>query len=119
MANTVKDTIASRLVAILAGSGVNLADVQAVRSALESAGAKAEVVAPALGPIYGTGGDRIEADKAISTVSSVMYDAVLVPSGPPSDAAPAKLEEILRFVAEAYRHGKTIGATGAGTVLLH
>ncbi|MGH2410429.1 MAG: catalase-related domain-containing protein, partial [Chloroflexota bacterium] len=114
MANTVKDTIASRRVAILAGSGLNLAEIQAIRSALESAGAKPEIVAPVLGPIAGAGGNRIEADKAISTVSSVMYDAVFVPSGPPSEAALAKQEEMRRFIAEAYRHGKTIGATGAG-----
>ncbi|HXT34262.1 MAG TPA: catalase, partial [Chloroflexota bacterium] len=114
MANTVKDTIASRRVAILAGSGINLAEIQAVRSALEAAGARAEVVAPVLGPIVGTGGDRVEADKAISTVGSVMYDAVLVPCGPPSEAAPMKQEEMRRFIAEAYWHGKTIGATGAG-----
>ena len=100
--------------AILAGSGINLADLQAVRSALEAAGARAELVAPALGQIAGTGGDRIEADKAISTVGSVMYDAVLVPGGPPNEAAAMKQEEMRRFIVEAYWHGKTIGATGDG-----
>jgi catalase len=53
MKNTIKDTVATRRVAILAADGVDLASVRRMKEALVSAGAAAKIVAPHLGPSWG------------------------------------------------------------------
>ena len=53
MANTVKDTVATRKVAILAADGVDTASLQQVKDALERGGAAGKIVAPRLGVLQG------------------------------------------------------------------
>jgi len=60
MANTVKDTIKGRRVAILAADGVDGAQVDAVKKALTAAGAKAEVISKFLGSIKSADGKDVE-----------------------------------------------------------
>ena len=117
MENTIKDTIKSRRVAVLAANGVDAAAVQAVKAALQERGAHVDLVAPVLGALTGAGG-QMEADKSLPTVASVMYDAVFVPGGRDSVQALLQQGDALHFVAEAYKHGKAIGAAGEGVELL-
>ncbi|HWE60873.1 MAG TPA: catalase [Chloroflexota bacterium] len=116
--NSVKDSIKSRRIAILAANGVNAAEVQVVKEALKAQGAHAEVIAAMLGTISGAGGEKLEVDKSAATVDSVLYDAVFIPGGTQSVEQLAQQGKTRHFVAEAYRHGKAIGATGAGIDLL-
>ena len=53
MANTLKDSIRTRKIAILAADGVNENNVMAVIDALNAEGAVCEVIAPRLGFIIG------------------------------------------------------------------
>ena len=48
----------------------------------------------------------------------MLYDAVLLPGG--QDGAPAAVKDpdALRFVRDAYRHGKPVGALGSGVGVL-
>ena len=118
MANTVKDTIATRKVAILAADGVDAASLGRVREALSRSARAPFVVAPHLGTLR----DRRRADArsttASSTTASVLFDAVFVPGGAESVAALADDRDALDFVAEAFRHCKAIGAVGEGAQLL-
>lgn len=52
-------------------------------------------------------------DRALPTVASVLYDAVLLPPGGLDSGNAAADDAALRFVRSAYRHGKPIGALGA------
>jgi catalase len=114
MANTVKGNIKTRKVAILAADGVDAKAVESMKAALSGAGAQGKVVAPALGELKGGNGGKVPVDFSLLTASSVVFDAVYVPGGARSTASLAAEQDAVDFVAEAYRHCKTIGATGEG-----
>jgi catalase len=118
MANTVKDSIKTRKVAILGADGLDDGAVNAMKKALTSAGAQGKLVAPCLGTLKGAKGAAIEADFSLLTASSVLFDAVYVPGGEKSIKALQKHPEALEFVQEAFKHCKTIAADGAGVELI-
>ena len=118
MANTVKDTIKSRVIAALVAPGVAGRELTAVRKAFEAEGAKVEIIAPALGPVATADGTSLEATKSLLTVKSVLFDAVLVPGGEASVEALGANPDARDFVDEAYKHFKPVGALGEGVELL-
>ncbi|MEP6993704.1 MAG: catalase [Acidobacteriota bacterium] len=118
MANTVKNTIATRKVAILAAEGVDAASLKQVKDALERGGAAGKIIAPRMGVLKGENGEEMLIDFSFLTVSSVLFDAVYVPGGAESIAALTEERDALEFVTEAYRHCKAIAATTEGLDLL-
>lgn len=114
MANTVKDGIKTRKVAILAGDGVNDADLVGMQKALREAGAEGKVVAPRLGILKSAKGAQVHIDFSFLTSSSVLFDAVYVPGGDRSAQALEKEVDAVEFVKEAFKHCKTIAGTRAG-----
>jgi catalase len=117
-ANAPRDTIASRRIAILAANGVDSSDVAAIGDALTGAGAICEVLAAHDGTLQTANGGRIEVTRAMPTMASVLYDAVVVPGGERAAQTLSGDGLALHFVAEAFKHGKPVGALGAGTDLL-
>ena len=107
MANSPKDTIKTRRVAILAAAGVDGESLQTVKAALESEGAQTKLIAPHGGFIKDSKGADIKVDMSFLTAASVLFDAVYVPSG--SKELLTNVDAI-HFVNEAYRHCKAIGA---------
>jgi catalase len=118
MANTVKDTIATRKVAILAADGVDEASLTQMVKSLASAGALGKIVAPRLGYLKGSEGREFLIEFSLLTASSVLFDAVYVPGGEPSVRALTAERDAVEFVTEAYRHCKAIAATGDGATLI-
>ena len=118
MSNTVKDTIATRKVAILAADGVNDASIAEMKNALAEAGAQGKIVAPRVGFLKGAGGNEFLIDFSFLTGSSVLFDAIYVPGGKKSVEELLANRDATEFVTEAYRHCKTIGASGDGIALL-
>jgi len=110
MANTIKNTIRTRKVAILAADGVDDKALTIVKNALKAEGAVAEVIAPRLGVITAENGAEIPVDKGLFTVASVLYDAVYVPGGTNSVATLAADADAVHFLNEAFRHCKAIAA---------
>jgi Catalase len=108
MSDTVKNTIASRKVAFLIANGVDAADVQAMRSALETEGGTVELLAPRLGTITTVDEKTLMADKSLLTTSSVLYDAVYIPAGENSVGALTADADAIHFINEAYRHCKAL-----------
>ncbi len=106
MANTVKDNIKTRRIAILASDGVDRKIVSTVKAELEKAGAMIKVIAPKLGPLKTADGTDLKADEAFFLATSVVYDAVFVAGG---DSLATEAEAI-HFVNEAYKHCKAIAA---------
>ena len=81
--NTATDSIASRKVALLAADGVDARGVERFVDAMRRRGAIVEVLAPtAGGTLSGGQGGEVTVDRAITTMASVLYDAVVVPCGP-------------------------------------
>ncbi|WP_017537926.1 catalase [Nocardiopsis halophila] len=117
-ARTAMNEITGRTVALLAADGVQGADVEALRGAMADGGAHAEVLAPHDGPVRTADGARLEADRAMSTVASVLYDAVAVPGGPESAARLSADGLTLHFIAEAFKHHKPVAALNEGVDVL-
>ncbi len=79
----------------------------------------AKIVAPKLGTLTGAKGTEIKIDFSLLTAASVLFDAVYVPGGEQSVAALLAEADAIHFVNEAYKHCKTIAASGAGAELLN
>ena len=117
MANTTKDTIKTRQVAILAADGVDDDSLNIMKRALEAAGAQTKIVAPHLGFIETVNGKHIKVDQSFLTSASVLFDAVYVPDGAKSVALLQGEPDAAHYVNEAYKHCKAIAANGAGAKL--
>ena len=116
--NSPPQTVATRKVAVLAADGVDGAGVRRVREALAQRGAIAEVLAPHGGELRGANGDGAAVDRALPTMASVLYDAVIVAGGAESARTIAATGPALHFALEAFRHAKPLGAIGAGAEVL-
>jgi catalase len=108
----------TRKVAILIANGVDGTGVRGLTAALKERGLVPELLAPTEGPVTTAGGDTVEADRAINTMASVLYDAVVVAGGVDGTATLRADGYAMHFIAEAYKHAKTVGAFGAGVALL-
>ncbi|GGM13409.1 catalase [Dactylosporangium sucinum] len=114
-ANTARDSIISRRVAVLVADGVDAHALAALRDKLTERGAVVELLAPVDGRITTSDGVSMDVDRALPTMASVLYDAVIVPDGAPDLATDG---QAVHFAAEAFKHGKTVCAVGSGLALL-
>lgn len=118
MANTRKDTIITRQIALLAADGVDGASLGKMKAALEAEGAKTKVIAPHGGVIKNAKGAEIPVDMSFLTAASVLFDAVFIPGGERSAAALINEPEAIHFINESYKHYKAIAADGQGLDVL-
>jgi catalase len=118
MENTVKDTIKSRMVAVLAADGVNGNQLKAMKKALTAKGAMVKVVAPVHTQISDADGHIVPVDETFMTTASVLYDAVYVPGGKASVDNLIAAVDPVQFVNEAFKHCKAIAAEGEGKELI-
>ncbi|MFD9116935.1 catalase [Streptomyces bottropensis] len=107
-------SLRTRRIAVLVADGVDAEQVAGVREALAAEGAVVEALAAEDGTVRGADGAEYTVDRALPTMASVLYDAVLLPGGPVATPSSAADPDAMRFVRDAYRHGKPIGALGSG-----
>ncbi|MFW0717114.1 catalase HPII [Pedobacter sp. N23S346] len=118
MANTIKDSIATRKIAILAADGVDGKSLSKVKDTLVAQGAVVHIIAPKLGEIISAEDQKIQVDESFLTAASVLYDAVYVPGGTNSVASLEAEANAVHFLNEAFKHCKAIAAdSGAIQVL--
>ncbi len=117
MANTTKDSIRTRQVAILAAEGSDGKAIAGMTKALLAEGATAHLIGRHVGP-FRTSTGELTAEHSILTASSVVFDAVYVPGGAAGVQALASEPPAIEFLQDAFRHYKSIAASGAGTTLL-
>lgn len=111
-------SIRTRRIAALVADGVEGRQVTSLREALTAEGAIVEVLAATDGGVPTAGGEPCAVDRALPTVASVLYDAVLLP-GHSADSSPLSADpDAMRFVRDAYRHGKPVAALGNGVDVL-
>ena len=108
------DAIVTRQIAFLCTDGFNDASVNTVKKALEAEGAVVKIIAPHLGTVASESATSIIADQTYLIASSVLFDAVYIPSGK-GIATLTKNKDAIAFVNEAYKHCKAIAAAGEGT----
>jgi catalase len=98
MANTIKNSIKTRCIAILAANGVDENSLTEMKNALEAEGAKTKVVSLKLGTITGVKGKEIKVDQSFLNTASVLFDAVYIPSGEKSANALSADPDAIHFV---------------------
>jgi catalase len=118
MERMAKGSLETRRVAILAAEGVDTAQVEQLKQALNDAGAGAKVVSMFLGTVSGAKGGDLQVDKSYVVTGSIMFDAVLIPDGSGSVEELKTHGAARHFIQEAFKHGKPIAALGAGIELL-
>jgi len=119
MANTIKNSIKTRCIAILAANGVDENSLTSMKTALEAEGAKTKIVSTKLGIIKGTKGKEIKVEQSFLNTASVLFDAVYIPSGAKSVNTLIAEPDAIHFVNEAYKHCKAIAANGDGVNFLN
>ena len=119
MANTIKDTIKTRQIAVLAADGVDDVSLNKMKQALIAAGAQTHIIAPHLGNITSEKNKQIKVDQSFLTAASVLFDAVYLPGGQKSSVALQKESDAIHFINEAYKHCKAIAAEAEGVELLY
>jgi catalase len=108
------ESVTTRKVAVLAADGVDAGTLQPVLERLQGEGAICEVLAPHGGELEG----GVAVDRPLQTMASVLYDAVLVAGGEASVSALRSNGSAMRYIAEAFKHAKPVGAVGEGVELL-
>ncbi|TKC63570.1 catalase [Pedobacter hiemivivus] len=110
MAGTLKDTIKTRKIAILAADGVDAKTLNTVKSAILAEGGVVQVIAPKLGVVVAADKSEVAVDESFLTAASVLYDAVYVPGGLKSIATLEAEANAIHFLNEAFKHCKAIAA---------
>ncbi|MEO3406815.1 catalase [Mucilaginibacter sp. CAU 1740] len=110
MANSVKTSIKTRKVAILAADGVDDKALNTLKSDIEAEGGVVEVIAPRLGFITSINDEKIHVDESLLGAASVLFDAVYIPGGTNSVATLEADADAVHFLNEAFKHCKAIAA---------
>jgi len=118
MAGTLKDSIATRKIAILAADGVDGKSLSKVKDALVAQGAIVHIIAPKLGTILSQEDQQINVDESFLTAASVLYDAVYLPGGTNSSATLEAEANAVHFLNEAFKHCKAIAADATAIQVL-
>lgn len=110
-------TIASRFVAILIADGFNLAEYEAIKAALMSAGALPFTIAAKKQAIMPSSGKGVAPDQHFDAARSTMFDAVYIPGGSHVEIL-SKNGRAIHWIRESFGHCKAIGATGEAVALV-
>lgn len=110
-------SVETRKVAFLVSENSPSAEVTALRKALEDAGAVVEIIAPEVGE-QKIGTQKINAPKALNSTPSVVYDGVAVFVDEGSYPNAEDLGHALKFVAQSFKHCKTLIASSISTGLV-
>ncbi|HZY19695.1 MAG TPA: DJ-1/PfpI family protein [Ramlibacter sp.] len=105
-------------VAILAGAGADLAQLDAARTSLETLGVTVLVVGLRRGPVPAAGPTPLEASQGIATVDPASLDGLLVLAGSAGAQQLAAAAEVKALLAALDAEGKPIGALGDGVLPL-
>ncbi len=118
MKDSRKDSIVGRHIAVLVENGFESERFVVLRESLIAGGARVKIIAPRLGEVTCKHGRNFHIDYSLLTVGSVMFDAVFIPGGHLSVEALCKNANAVLFVKETYKHGKAIGASDEGGMLI-
>ena len=107
--------IRGRKVALLVANGIDAVSLRAAHSALAQQGAAPRYVGSRLGRIAPGAGDPIDVEVTFETAPSVVWDAMVLPSG---DDALASSGQAIAFLKDQYRHCKPILSLGTSSAVI-
>ena len=110
--------IRSRRVAILVADGVDGKSIATLQAALHAAGAMVHLIAPRLGPVKPANGDPFDATGTLENSAPVLFDGLVLPDGAGGVKTLDGHVEVMDFISNQFRHGKTLLAIGASQALL-
>lgn len=110
--------IRTRSVAVLVADGVDGRSIAAAQAALRAAGATVHLIAPRLGPVQPAAGEAFDATGTLENSPPVLFDGLVLPDGAVGVKALGSHVEVMDFITNQYRHGKTLLALGASKALL-
>ncbi|MDO9314015.1 MAG: catalase, partial [Burkholderiaceae bacterium] len=110
--------IRSRSVAILVADGVDGKSLAVMKAALQEAGATVHLIAPRLGPVKPSSGEPFDATGTLENSAPVLFDGLVLPDGAAGVKLLGSRVEVMDFISNQYRHGKTLLALGASKALL-
>ncbi len=109
------ESLNGKKIAILAADGVEQVELTEPRSAVEEAGADAELISLESGEIQGMNGDinpadKFTVDRAVADVSADDYDGLVLPGGVGNPDKLRQSDDALAFVRAFFEAGKPVGA---------
>jgi catalase len=102
------DSFEGRKLGILVTDGIDAGVLTALQAAAEGEGAVVELVAPTIGGIKTSGGDKLPAHHKIDGGPSVLFDAVAIIASNEGIAAMLAMPPARDFVADAFAHYKFV-----------
>jgi catalase len=102
-------TLKGRKIGVLVSDGTDPAFVSALRTAVEKAGARLQVVAPKIGGAKGKGGKLIVPDHQLAGGPSIFFDAVVVAASTEGSLMLEKEAAAVDWLRDAFGHLKVIG----------
>lgn len=117
-ANTVKDTVKTRKIAILAADGVDGQAIADMNATAVAAGAAVKIISPRMGILRTSSGASIPIDGTIIAMPSILFDAVLIPGGALSIKTLQESGDAVHYALETYVHYKPLAATAEGVDFL-
>jgi catalase len=113
-----KETLEGRVVGILIADGSDAAEIEAVRKAVEAAGAHPFVVAPKVGGATLANGKKLKASGQLAGTPSVLFDAVALVLSSGAAAELSRDSSAVQFVMDAFGHLKAIGCSDGAQPLI-
>ena len=111
-------TFAGRRVGALVTDGTDATVLAALRAALEAEGAELLLVAPTIGGVETSDGQRVAANEKLEGGPSVLFDAVAILASTQGAEVLARRPSAIQFVADAHAHAKFIGWVSGAAALL-
>jgi len=111
-------TLEGRKVGVLITDGTDAATVQALKAAVEKAGATLQTVAPRVGGVGLEGGARMAADHQVAGGPSILFDAVVVAPSADGAGALGRDAAAIDWIRDAFAHLKVIGVVPHARPLL-
>ncbi len=110
-------TLAGRKIGVLVGQGYDPALLLAIKTAIAKEKADVATVAAKVGGVPDINDEVIAVDMALSAAPSVLFDAVVLLSGPAGDDLLARQPAAVEWLKNAFVHLKCIACLGVDTLL--
>ena len=108
------NSLSGKKIAIIATNGVEQAELEEPRQAVQDAGGQAELLSPEDGEIQAMNhdlepADKFPVDKQISDASPDDYEGVILPGGTVNADKLRIEDDVISFLQEFFRSGKPVG----------
>jgi catalase len=112
-------SVATRRIAVLVADGMDTTAASALYGRLSDAGALPRYIGRRLGKVQPVSGDPIPVEVTFEAAPSVLWDAVVLPSGEAAADQLALDDHVQEFIMQQWRHNKPMLVPHTAEVILH